>query len=241
MAKSSKMNEQKRKQLEGYQNEIKQSQDELVIAYMPALRALASRLKSRLPSSVDLSDLISAGVSAMVVLARAYDKEKNDNFWGYARPRVYGSMLDFLRSLDTLSRGDRKLVKLINDEISSFFNKNEEEPSDLWLSQKLGVSEQEIREAKNLSEISMLLPLDEQFGVLSNEESTIEKVEKEDLIEKIMEILKEFSLKEQQIIQLYYFEELNLGEISEVLGISVSRISQIHKKLMLKLRERLGF
>lgn len=235
------MNEQKRKQLEGYQNEIKQSQDELVIAYMPALRALASRLKSRLPSSVDLSDLISAGVSAMVVLARAYDKEKNDNFWGYARPRVYGSMLDFLRSLDTLSRGDRKLVKLINDEISSFFNKNEEEPSDLWLSQKLGVSEQEIREAKNLSEISMLLPLDEQFGVLSNEESTIEKVEKEDLIEKIMEILKEFSLKEQQIIQLYYFEELNLGEISEVLGISVSRISQIHKKLMLKLRERLGF
>ena len=69
----------------------------------------------------------------------------------------------------------------------------------------------------------------------------IEKVEKDDLISHIMEILRGFSLKDQQVIQLYYFDELNLAEISELLGISQSRVCQIHKKMIIKLRERLGF
>lgn len=231
----------KRKQLDSYQNEIKQNQDELVLAYMPALRSMAARLKSRLPACVEFSDLISVGVSAMVALSKSYDKEKNDNFWGYARSRVYGAMLDFLRSLDPLSRGDRKLVKQINDAISEYFNKHEEEPSDEWLANKLNVDEKEIIEAKNLSEISMLLPLNEQYDILSDDESTLEIIEKEDLIEKITEILKGFSQKDQQIIQLYYFDELSLVEIAELFGVSESRVSQIHKRLIVKLRERLGF
>lgn len=235
------MTEIKRKQLDSYQSEIKNSQDELVLAYMPALRAMAARLKSRLPNSVEIGDLLSAGITAMVSLSRNYDKEKNDNFWGYARPRVYGAMLDFLRSLDPLSRGDRKLIKQINEAISKYFNKHEEEPSDEWLAKELGVDIKEITQAKSLSEISMLLPLDEQYDILNTNESTLEKIEKEELIEKIMEILKTFSLKEQQVIQLYYFDELNLSEISELLGVSESRVCQIHKKLMLKIRERLGF
>lgn len=233
------MNEQKLRQLKGYQNEIKQNQDELVLAYMPALKAMAARLKSRLPSSVDFNDLISVGATAMVSVARNYDKNKNDNFWGYARLRVYGSMLDFLRSLDSLSRGSRKLVKQINEASGEYFLEHESEPSDEWLSAKLGVSQEQIKDARNLNEISMVLPLDEQMSLLS--EGTLEKIEKEDLIEKIMEALKSFNQKEQQIIGLYYFEELNLHEISQILGISESRICQIHKKLIIKIRERLGF
>ena len=105
----------------------------------------------------------------------------------------------------------------------------------------LGVDVEEITQAKSLSEISMLLPLDEQYDALNTNDNILEKIEKEELIEKIMEILKTFSLKEQQVIQLYYFDELNLSEISELLGVSESRVCQIHKKLMLKIRERLGF
>lgn len=92
-----------------------------------------------------------------------------------------------------------------------------------------------------MSEIAMLLPLDEQYDLLANPEGTFEKVEKDDLISHIMEILRGFSLKDQQVIQLYYFDELNLAEISELLGISQSRVCQIHKKMIIKLRERLGF
>ena len=92
-----------------------------------------------------------------------------------------------------------------------------------------------------MSEIAMLLPLDEQYDLLASPEGTFEKVEKDDLISHIMEILRGFSLKDQQVIQLYYFDELNLAEISELLGISQSRVCQIHKKMIIKLRERLGF
>ena len=92
-----------------------------------------------------------------------------------------------------------------------------------------------------MSEIAMLLPLDEQYDLLASSEGTFEKVEKDDLISHIMEILRGFSLKDQQVIQLYYFDELNLAEISELLGISQSRVCQIHKKMIIKLRERLGF
>jgi len=73
----------------------------------------AYRLKERLPSSVDFSDLSAIGTEVLIKLARRYDEVLNDSFWGYAKKRVYGSMLDYLRSLDILSRASRKLVKSI--------------------------------------------------------------------------------------------------------------------------------
>lgn len=234
------MNELKQKQLDAYKNAIKKEQDDLVVAYMPALKAMAFKLKARLPSSIDVSDLISVGAAAMVKLSRTYDKEQNDNFWGYVKQRVYGSMLDYLRSLDFISRGNRKLIKEIDNAIDEYFNKFECEPGDDYLANLLGIEESKIREARNLSDVSAVLPIDEQFELLSdtNVES---KIEKDELIEKITEVLEDFDEREQTIIQLYYYEELNLKEISEILGITESRISQIHKRLITKIRERLGF
>lgn len=234
------MNELKQKQLDAYKNAIKKEQDDLVVAYMPALKAMAFKLKARLPSSIDVSDLISVGAAAMVKLSRTYDKEQNDNFWGYVKQRVYGSMLDYLRSLDFISRGNRKLIKEIDNAIDEYFNKFECEPGDDYLANLLGIEESKIREARNLSDVSAVLPIDEQFELLSdtNVES---KIEKDELIEKITEVLEDFDEREQTIIQLYYYEELNLKEMSEILGITESRISQIHKRLIAKIRERLGF
>lgn len=234
------MNELKQKQLDAYKNAIKKEQDDLVVAYMPALKAMAFKLKARLPSSIDVSDLISVGAAAMVKLSRTYDKEQNDNFWGYVKQRVYGSMLDYLRSLDFISRGNRKLIKEIDNAIDEYFNKFECEPGDDYLANLLGIEESKIREARNLSDVSAVLPIDEQSQLLSdaNVES---KIEKDELIEKITEVLEDFDEREQMIIQLYYYEELNLKEMSEILGITESRISQIHKRLITKIRERLGF
>ena len=131
------MHELKQKQLNAYKNTIKKEQDEIVLKYMPALRAMAFRLKERLPSSIDTNDLISIGVEEMIKLSRKYDKEQNDSFWGYGKKRIYGSMLDYLRTLDVVSRSDRKLVKSINSEIDNYFNEFEEEPSDEYLAEKL--------------------------------------------------------------------------------------------------------
>lgn len=234
------MNYAKQKQLDIYKSQIKKEQDDLVIAYMPALKAMAYRLKSRLPSSVEVSDLISVGSEAMVRLSHSYDKSQNDNFWGYVKQRVYGSMLDYLRTLDNISRNSRKLVKDIDRLVDEYYNKHQSEPSDEYLAKALNEDISKIKEARNLSDIASVLRLEDQYELLS-EYNTEAQIEKDELIEHIKLILNEFSERDQMIIQLYYYEELSLKEISDILNITESRISQIHKRLITKIRERLGF
>lgn len=227
------------KQRNPYSQNLKKEQDELVIQYLPAVRAMAYRLRERLPASVDVNDLISIGTEEMIKLSRRYDKEQNDSFWGYGKKRVYGSMLDFLRSLDTMSRSNRRLIKLVDHEITAYLGEHGKEPDDTYLAKLLGEDVEKIAEARNSAMIVSVMSLNEQITILSNED-TAQKVEKDQLLEMVQEILSTFHEREQMIIQLYYFEELNLKEISEILEISESRISQIHKKLLAKIKEQLG-
>ena len=226
------------KQPNPYAQTIKKEQDDIVLAYTPALRAMAFRLKERLPSHIDVSDLMGAGLEEMVRLSRKYDKERNDSFWGYAQKRVYGAMLDFLRGLDVVSRADRTLVKNIDALVNEYFNKFEREPEDEYLAAMLEESVEKIREARNVSAVVGVLSIDDQMELMSDE-NTFERVEREDLIEKITQILNEFEERDQLIVQLYYYEELSLKEIGEILQISEGRISQIHKRLMEKIRKKL--
>lgn len=222
----------------GYQSTIKQNQDNLALDYLPALKALAFRLKERLPANVEFSDLISIGTEELIKLARKYDKNINDSFWGYARPRVYGAMLDYLRSLDYVGRHTRSLIRKIDKEIAKYYNDYQEEPDNTYLSKILGEEEEKIKEARNASEIYGVLPLDEQLSG-QQEDRTYSKIEKEELIEIIQEILEKASKQEQLLIQLYYYEELNFKEISEILELSESRVSQIHKSIVRKIRQHL--
>ena len=207
------------------------------MTYLPALRALAFRLKERLPSSIDVNDLISIGVEEMIKLASRYEKEQNNSFWGFVKKRVYGAMLDYLRSLDIMSRNNRKIIKDIDTLIDEYYQKYEEEPDDKYLAQRLNLEVEKVKEVRQAHAVSYVLPLDEQVNCYA-EDNTLEKIEKQALLDKVSEVLETLKEREQLIIQLYYYEELNLKEISEMLGISESRISQIHKKLLRKLRER---
>jgi len=212
--------------------------NKVVIQYLPAVRAMSFRLKERLPSSIDVNDLIAIGVEEMVKLSRRYDVVQNDSFWGYAKKRVYGSMLDYLRSLDVVSRNNRRLIKAIELETSKYLTEFSREPSEEFLAEKLGENLSKIREAKAASEIANNVPLNEQI-IINHKDSVEDKVEQDQLIEAVKSILTTLNDREQTIIQLYYFEELNLKEISEILDISESRISQLHKKLMKQIREKL--
>ncbi|ULO03108.1 MULTISPECIES: RNA polymerase sigma factor FliA [unclassified Campylobacter] len=226
------------KRLNAYASALRNAQDELAVKYQPALRAMAFRLKERLPASVDVNDLIGVGTEELIKLARRYDDLQNDNFWGYARKRVYGSMLDFLRSLDTLSRSNRKIVKDIEKIINDYINDFDEEPSDEYLASELGIDIDKIKEARLAQSISYIVPLDEQLQVLSDEDAN-ERLDKENLLEKITEVLEELNEREQLIIQLYFYEELSLKEISEILQISESRVSQLQSRVINTLRKRL--
>ena len=222
-----------------YASSIRKEQDELVVQYLPAVRAMAYRLRERLPSSIDVDDLISIGTEEMIKLSRRYDKLQNDSFWGYGKKRVYGSMLDYLRSLDVMSRANRRLVKLVSREIDKYLAIYEEEPTDEYISETTGEDIKKIREARDGTKVISVMPINEQITIYSGENTT-ELVEKDELLEVVKDILLSFKEREQMIIQLYYFEELSLKEISEILDISESRISQIHKKLLGRIRNQLG-
>jgi len=220
-----------------YEENLKTYKDELAVDYMPAVKAMAARLKERLPSSVEFNDLVSIGLEELVKLARRYDPKQNDNFWGYAQKRIYGSMLDFLRSLDTVSRSDRKIIKDIEKIVESYQAEHDMEPDDEYIADILGIDVEKVRRAKNASEIYNVMPIEEQMNFFEN---VSVKIEEEELIETIKKVLKKMNEKEQLIIQLYYFEELSLKEISEILGVTESRISQIHKNVIKKLRKELN-
>ena len=231
-------NEKMLKTSKGYQNIIKQNQDNLALDYLPALKALAARLKERLPANVEFADLVSIGTEELIKLARKYDSTLNDSFWGYAKSRVHGAMLDYLRGLDCMSRYSRTLTKNIDREISKYYNEHQEEPDNAYLSQVLNEDIEKIKDARNASEIYGILPLDEELSA-SQDDKTYNKIEKEELIEIIQKILETSPQNEQLVIQLYYYEELNFKEIGEILEITESRVSQIHKAVIRKIKKYL--
>ncbi len=222
-----------------YAQDIKHKEDELALQYLPAVKAMAFRLKERLPSSVDYMDLSAIGTEELIKLARRYDEKLNDSFWGYAKKRVYGAMLDYLRSLDILSRASRKLVKAIDYAIEEYRVTHEEEPTDEELAEILEEPIEKVHDARIASTIYTVMPLHDQLQV-GDEGEALAKIEKEELINVIKNVLGEFAEREQLIIQFYYFEELTLKEISDILNITESRISQIHKAVIYKIKESVG-
>ncbi|MCK9454467.1 MAG: RNA polymerase sigma factor FliA [Sulfurimonas sp.] len=225
--------------ISAYTQDLKHKEDELAIQYLPAVKAMAYRLKERLPSSIDYLDLSAIGTEELIKLARRYDESLNDSFWGYAKKRVYGAMLDYLRSLDVLSRASRKLVKAIDYAIEEYRVSHDEEPSDEQLAEMLDESVKKIHEARIASSIYTVMPLEDQLQV-GDEGSSIANIEKEELVENIKTVLSQYTQREQLIIQFYYFEELTLKEISDILDITESRISQIHKSVIHKIKESVG-
>ena len=223
----------------GYEQDLKHKEDELALQYLPAVKAMAFRLKERLPSSIDFSDLSAIGTEELIKLARRYDEKLNDNFWGYAKKRVYGAMLDYLRSLDILSRASRKLVKAIDYAVEEYLLKNDCEPTDAELAEILDEPIEKVHDARIASTIYTVMPLHDQLQV-GDEGAALARVEKDELVEVIKKILSSYKEREQMIIQLYYFEELTLKEISAVLDITESRISQIHKSVIQKIKESVG-
>ncbi len=223
-----------------YENEIKHAKDELAVQFLPAVKAMAFRLKERLPSSVDFMDLYAIGTEELVKLARKYDKKQNDSFWGYAKTRTYGAMLDYLRSLDVVSRANRKLIKKIDKAIEEYLILYNQEPTDDELAVMLPDEDlKKIHQARIASEIFMVMPLEDQLQEADCCD-TMMTVEREQLIEIIENILSVLTQREQTVIQLYYFEELTLREISAILNITESRISQIHKSVIKQIKNSLG-
>lgn len=138
---------------------------------------------------MDFNDLVSVGTEELIKLSRRYDVALNDSFWGYAKTRVNGAMLDYLRSLDVVSRSSRKLIKSIDHEVTKYYNEHGQEPDDVYLAEVLNEDIAKIRDAKIASDIYAHVPMDEQFNAIEQDNIT-KKLEFEELLGAIQSTLR---------------------------------------------------
>lgn len=229
--------------------------DELMFAeYLPLVRSLAERMIVRLPDSVTLDELISAGSIGLWDAIKKYDVSKDTSFKTYAEFRIKGAMLDELRSRDWISRGMRKKhneLIAIKEELERKLGR-EPEPEEIAVALGLDLEEY-FHLSQELNGVHMM-ELDAQFDhflngsednildTIADENSTnpVENIELIEIKRILEEAIAELPERERLVLSLYYEDELTLKEIGEVLGYTESRISQLRSKALSYLRKRLA-
>ncbi len=228
--------------------------DRLILTYAPLVKYVAGRLGSGLPAHVDDDDLVSYGLLGLIGAIERFDPSRDIKFETYAMARIKGSIIDELRSMDWVPRSVRSRARDIERAIGALEAKLGRAPTDEEISAKLGLSEEELDEA--LSEISRssISALDELWTVSAggdqialidtiedtqgpNPQSALAQTEQKEAIGEAIARLPE---REKLVVTLYYYEELTLREIGEVLGVTESRVSQLHTKAILRLKARLA-
>ncbi len=222
----------------------------LLRQYLPLVRNVAGRMAIGFPRSVELSDLINTGVIGLVEAFRNFDPERGVKFETYAVPRIRGAILDELRALDWVPRSTRAKSREIDRAMTALENDTGRRPTDSEIARKIGYTIDELNAAKGDVCGSTLLSLDETIYKEEDNHQVprIETVrdkdrltalgdlEKSELRAFLVTAIDRLTEQEKLVIALYYFEELTLKEIGEVMSISESRVSQIHTKSVLKLR-----
>lgn len=224
------------------------SADELVRRHAPLVRRIAYHLMGRLPASVDVGDLIQAGMIGLLEAARNFAHDKGASFETYAGIRIRGAMLDELRKNDWTPRSVHRKSREVADVIRQIELETGAEAEDAEVIKRLGISVEEYHQVLTDATCARLLSLttsdeDEESGVLDvADEGTLtpgEQIEHEGLREALAEAITKLPEREQMVMSLYYEQELNLKEIGEVLGVSESRVCQIHGKAVLRLRTQM--
>jgi RNA polymerase sigma factor for flagellar operon FliA len=229
--------------------------DRLIVTYAPLVKYVAGRLGSGLPAHVDDEDLVSYGLLGLIGAIERYDPERDVKFETYAIARIRGAIIDELRALDWVPRSVRSRARDIERAIGELEAKLGRVPSDEEIAGKLGLTTEELDES--LSEISRssIAALDELWtisGSGGDQVALIDTIEDTDapdpqgalsqveLREAIADSIARLPEREKLVVTLYYYEELTLREIGEVLGVTESRVSQLHTKAILRLKARLA-
>ncbi|MBM4287069.1 MAG: FliA/WhiG family RNA polymerase sigma factor [Deltaproteobacteria bacterium] len=225
------------------------SQERLVLHYAPLIKYIASRLAMRLPPHISLDDLISSGMIGLLDAIKKFDPRKNINFKTYAEFRIKGAMLDELRSLDWIPRSIRKKSSQL-EKVYTRLQKELGRPAEPEeMAQSLGLTMEEyfhlLDETKGISllDVDTLrrslpeLAEEDLFEILQDESSRdpFISVHFAELRQILMEALDGLPDKEKLLISLYYYEELTMKEIGEIMGYTESRISQMHTQAILHL------
>ncbi|MDH5378427.1 MAG: RNA polymerase sigma factor FliA [Gammaproteobacteria bacterium] len=226
-----------------------QNDQELVSRYAPLVKRIAYHLISRLPPSVLPDDLIQAGMIGLLEAARNYDSTQGASFETYAGIRIRGSMLDEIRRSDWAPRSVHKKARMVAEAVRLIENRTGRDARDHEVAEALGISLDEYHQmliaasGYRITSFEEITPGDEVFADTFSEEDggPLDGLQKEDFKRCLSEAIASLPERERLVMALYYDEELNLREIGEVLGVSESRVCQIHSQAVIRLQARMSY
>lgn len=225
--------------------------DRLIIHYAPLVKFVAARVGLGLPQSVEQPELMSSGMFGLIDAITKFEPERGFKFETYAMARVRGAILDELRSIDWVPRSVRTKARQIDRVNQRYLAKFHRMPTDSELAEELGLTDAQVRKALRQVANAGVLALEDPFGSDEGESATLGDVlsgESQDPVETyeaderrhvMAEQINRLPEREKLVLALYYYETMNLADIGMVLGVTESRICQIHTKAVMHLKARL--
>lgn len=221
--------------------------DQLILQHIPLLKHIAGRMSFDTPGGIDRDDIYGYGMLGLIAAADSWDVSRGLKFSTYAYTKIRGAILDELRRSDFLPRGRREKVRDLDKIVMRLEQENGLIPSPEEIAEAMGISPDEVDEillsAKNSSETSIDEGPSVEFAAMlcdPKSEDPVGSAEFEELKELLVEAIQQLPDQEKTVISLYYAEELLLKEISEILGVTESRVSQIHSRALYRMNKNLG-
>lgn len=227
------------------------ARDQLILAYSPLVKYVAGRMSTSLPAHIEEGDLVSYGLLGLIGALDRFDLSRNIKFETYAVSRIKGAIIDELRALDWVPRSVRSWARKVEAAVSTLENRLGRAPNDEEIAAELDVSVDDFQEIINQISCASIVALDEFWDSSGPDKDkvnlidTLEDVDAPDpsrayriqaMKETLTSGIERLPERERIVIGLYYYEGLTLKEIGEVLGVTESRVSQLHTKAILRLR-----
>jgi RNA polymerase sigma factor for flagellar operon FliA len=240
--------------LEFKQNGSKAAKDRLVVNYAPLVKFVAGRVAVGLPQSIDQADLVSYGMFGLIDALDKFDLERKIKFETYAIARIKGSIIDELRAIDWVPRSVRAKARMVERAYQKLEAKLLRTPNDRELADELGISERELQTIFARISFVGVVAFDEVIsggekgeGVTTLGDTIADRksgptgsFEQEETRQMLAEAINRLGDREKVVLTLYYYESLTLAEIGQVLGVTESRVCQIHTKAVFQLKAKLS-
>lgn len=225
--------------------------ERLIVHYAPLVKYVAGRVAVGMPANVEHADLVSYGIFGLMDAIEKFDLDKGFKFETYAVTRIKGSIIDELRSIDWVPRSVRAKARKLETAMQRLENQLHRTPTDEELAAELDWTLDELQETLVRVSMTSMAALDESLDVAGDRISLVdtlqdltvvlpeESYEDQETKHLLRETMTRLSEREQTVLGLYYFEGMTLSQIGDVLGVTESRICQIHTKAVLSLRTKL--